>query len=115
MTTRSLKFRVWDGWQLNAPRLYLPTHQGLFLDINQAIQEENGIWMQFTGIIDKRGREIYECDEVVGTPIRSTEPGVRGVVEYDDLAARFVVRNERGLTKLDSNHYAYEVVGNAFQ
>lgn len=100
---------------MTSPDVYLKTLDRPFLNINDHIANDGSIWMQFTGIIDKKGREIYECDEVVGIPIRSTEPGVRGIVEYDDLAARFVVRNERGLTKLDSNHYVFEVVGNAFQ
>ena len=73
--------------------------------------------MQFTGIVDKKGRDVYECDTVVATAIRSsTEPVVRGTVEYDELAARFVVRSDRGIvTKLDSNHFHIEVTGNVFQ
>lgn len=100
---------------MNDPKLYLANHSSPFLDINQAIQAEDAIWMQFTGVLDSKGREVYECDEVVATPIRSTEPSVRGTVEYDELGARFVVRHERGLLKLDANHYVFEIVGNAFQ
>ncbi len=115
MNTRLLRFRLWDGFSFANPDVYLKTLESPYLNINDHIANDPSIWMQFTGIIDKKGRDIYECDEVIATPTRTTEPSIRGVVEYDDLAARFVIRNERGLTKLDSNVFVFEVVGNAFQ
>lgn len=116
MNTRSIKFRIWDGWQMVSPQIFLPKQEVMYLDINNAIATDDSIWMQFTGVVDKNGREIYECDEVIAVPSRGgPELTSRGIVEYDELAGRFAVRTERGLQKLDSNYYVFEVVGNAFQ
>lgn len=51
---RELKFRIWDGLIMSKP-FYI--YDEISRDIN-----ENSIIMQYTGLKDKNGEEIYEGD-----------------------------------------------------
>ncbi len=52
---RELKFRVWDSMYLNWKNPEDYTYTELFLDDKYIVQ-------QFTGMLDKNGKEIYEGD-----------------------------------------------------
>ncbi|MAF43081.1 MAG: hypothetical protein CMI54_02775 [Parcubacteria group bacterium] len=52
---RNLKFRVWND---KAKKMYIPDH------IANDIDMEKYQVMQFTGLLDKNGKEIYEGDIV---------------------------------------------------
>jgi uncharacterized phage protein (TIGR01671 family) len=115
MNTRTIKFRVWNGYEMDYnPKI---VSSSTILDINKSISEDECIWMQFVGIIDSNEKEVYECDKVILTSRRSSEDvGIyKGIVEYDELAARFIVRHDMGTIKLDSTAFSIEVVGNAFE
>lgn len=58
---RVIKFRVWDGKKMrDETGLYGATlNKGLAM-----IVEQGDILMQFTGLTDKNGKEIYEGDVV---------------------------------------------------
>lgn len=68
MTKREIKFRAW----INNKMDYDPSGSeccGEFSPINypiEEIQKKGGVVMQFTGLLDKRGKEIYEGDVVKG-------------------------------------------------
>lgn len=86
--SREYKFRAWDDL-----RMYVPLH----IERNGYAQREYG-WayerdhiMQFTGIVDRAGKEIYE-DDIVSIP--SIDP--RGNIDYDTQDGRSIVRFENG-------------------
>lgn len=53
---REIKFRGWYGSKIG---MMTPTFNG---DINKIFAEEDGIYMQYTGMKDCNGVEIYEGD-----------------------------------------------------
>lgn len=58
--TREIKFRVWDGEQMVSPD-YI-SREGVAYWKSNSIPEYSKDIMQFTGILDKNGKEIYEGD-----------------------------------------------------
>lgn len=59
---RELKFRVWDGEQMISPD-YI-NRKGFACWKSNSIPETTDKVMQFTGLLDKNGKEIYEGDIV---------------------------------------------------
>ncbi|MFG6671055.1 YopX family protein [Bacillus subtilis] len=53
---REIKFRAWYGENIG---MLTPQFNG---DINEIFAQKNGIYMQYTGLKDRNGREIYEGD-----------------------------------------------------
>ena len=80
---REIKFRAWDDGKMD----YNPTFGecsfgGSYVNSFEPSEYEKRTFMQFTGLHDKNGKEIYEGD-VVKTP----KYGNSQVVEYADINA----------------------------
>jgi len=66
---REIKFRAWDGESIISPNdfwLSADGHSAVF-GRSGTIEYSNWELMQFTGLLDKNGKEIYEGDIVKGT------------------------------------------------
>lgn len=62
---REIKFRVWNSKKHNMSYFDLGKNkpiEDVVFGLMLASQEGNGILMQFTGLHDKNGKEIYEGD-----------------------------------------------------
>jgi len=71
MTNRIIKFRAWDGKKMSKIPFAI-TQDGILCSGNGVAYlatsiTDSFVLMQFTGLHDKNGREIYEGDVVRGT------------------------------------------------
>lgn len=128
---REIKFRAWDGKNLRYDVTGLEHGEenemaGVFLDGDfwkvghpeevLKTYDRCATLMQFTGLRDQIGKEIYEGDIVDGylSFQGSRLPTIGEIVWCDEFAA-FAVRNEGGETLLH-NHFrnSFEVIGNIY-
>ena len=140
---REIKFRAWDETHKRMitsdvcvfyPSTPVPKMPTLFGVVEQTIDDEtiihpiqNGVLMQYTGLHDKNGKEIWEgdivtCDEPMG--IGRLFQQVKGEVHYLDNIASFGVRIATGDEGVgEMTHYSwdigrfrnFEVIGNIYE
>ena len=92
---REIKFRAWDGEHMNDMNYLANWHLGM---INP--NDELPLFMQFTGLHDKNGKEIYEGDII-------EQDGLLREVEWDYTLLSAIKYNKFG-----STHGAITVIGN---
>jgi uncharacterized phage protein (TIGR01671 family) len=129
---REIKFRVWDGEQIVSPDYINRAGYGCWK--SNSIPETSNLLMQFTGLKDKNGKEIYEGDicktliEVGGISERIKGFGY-GVVEYssnrftinhfkydDSLKTRFGKNTIYGFTRDNFSRIGEtEIIGNIYE
>ncbi|MGD6898642.1 YopX family protein [Bacillus infantis] len=99
---RDIKFRGWYGPKIG---MLQPTFNG---NINEIFADAHGVYMQYTGLKDKNGQEVYEGDIILSYNEFDEPFGVLSVVEYDEQYAKF-----RGI---DIECLDYEqVIGNIYE
>lgn len=108
---RQIKFRVWDRLQ-NQMFTWDECNQGQKV-LFDAFNGDDAVAMQFTGMTDKNGVDIYEGDVLL-------EHNGRGVVKYAEKYAGFRVSYGDGMAKwffdyLKSERAVIEVIGNIYQ
>jgi len=122
--TLEIKFRAWD----EVDGTFIPCHSDLFAEI---IERDGFRWptmqrnpgypqihvMQYTGLNDKDGRDIYDGDIV---RYKLGGEWVVGDVRYDVYAARYVKRAEKigelwDYKDLSSYIGSTSVIGNVYE
>ena len=96
---RPLKFRIWDG---NNKHFVYPD----ILELNAGLE-----YQQFTGLLDKQGKEIYEGDVV------QDSHGYKARIEYSDGAFILIIEGRFPDTDMagEGNNKFYEVIGNVWE
>jgi hypothetical protein len=99
---REIKFRAWDGKRI-LDDFYVSCRSG-----KAEVRGEVFDWtlMQYTGLKDKNGKEIYEGDVVRWS-------GKVYLIEWHDKVAGFVMQNN-GIERPDVE-FESEVIGNIYE
>ena len=104
---REIKFRAWNTQR--GKMLVNPLWEWVEnTEINWGFANSRRIWMQFTGLYDKNGKEIYEGDIVECLRQVEDETPISHIVEIKDI--RFLPSELGG-----SNLISIEVIGNIYE
>lgn len=123
---REIKFRAWN--KPTNKMFYWGTIQLMDQTDKRNIEEVHNIFMQFTGLKDRNGKEIYEGDIISDNITKRTEHlgYVMSEVIYQEELACFSIatlsedKKERFIApihylELDVIPNKYEVIGNIFE
>jgi len=113
---REIKFRAWDK------KGQIGMIENLRLDV--VLEDERYVIMQFTGLKDKNGKEIYEGD-IVSHRGEFEEEEKIGVIEWfgGEDSAEFYVRqikakDEFGFYEMQGKNFCWdelEIIGNIYE
>ena len=107
---REIKFRCWFDNQMHKVEDISFKGKTINLFAADIIKFENGILMQYTGLHDKNGKEIYEGDIVksyyyIYTPNGEQERFNQKVINYNDVLCEYNINAFDNL----------EVIGNIYE
>ena len=108
---REIKFRIWHSDIQEMLYQFTLPMAGPGQDLNQAFSWLLKPIMQFTGLKDKNGKEIYEGDIVSHSLDNSTIP--LSVVSFED--GMFVFSDKEYTTELIESLDYCEVIGNIYE
>lgn len=108
---REIKFRIWNPEQklmtIESLCSYMGFH-GIVYNLVGCNNPDN-VWMQFTGLTDKNGKECYEGDIIKWQYLSYKEPCITKVEYIDALGEFCITPDDRG------EREPFEIIGNIYQ
>ena len=121
--TREIKFKCWFPKTKRMTELFVLGQS--IEQIENTRREEDGIYLQFTGLLDKNGKEIYEGDIIEFAIENNT---IKGEVEYLDNWAMFristgnnkgVIYDDQSISLNEAERYynngRFRIIGNIYE
>ena len=109
MKQTNLLFKVWNGEKISKPfTLNMIIDGGLILQDEDVFDLEEDKVMQYTGLKDKNGVEIYESDKF------KTENGYVGEIIYEDGSFWSVLDGRQDML-IHAVQMGIEVIGNIYE
>jgi uncharacterized phage protein (TIGR01671 family) len=109
---REIKFRAWnDGTMSTMP---IETNYGISRFFGYIQDDPDAIVMQYTGLKDKNGVEIYEGDFDVGRWFDGVDwHSTKGPVVFEN--SMFIVDDKSRTNKMPIAHLENEIIGNILE
>lgn len=102
--TRQIKFRAWTG---------VVMLDDVSFDASSGSANGQGVtYLQFTGLLDKTGKEIYEGDLLSYIAKERNQHQVAGEVEFNK--GQFLVKGSQLSLAGDVSNYGVEIIGNIY-
>lgn len=119
---RQIKFRAWDGKLMYSPIISDGRIYRNAIDYDDCNHAPNDILMQYTGLNDNNGMEIYDGDILSGEENESVEGYTNKitcicVVKWSDVYGKWIVEDipSGEIFYLYDYSLAQEVIGNIHQ
>lgn len=116
---KNIKFRYWNtisNIMVNDPEM--PYKEGW--TIEQLFSERGWVWMQFTGLLDKQGKDIYEGDIVqtknkIGTVVNKREITFKELIDnYEGYETKVGIGFNIHSNDSDDG-FNIEIIGNIYE
>lgn len=115
---REIKFRA---WKISQKSMFYPKGEGGFIiDLPQImLDKEDDILMQYTGLKDKNGKEIFEGDIMDFSCISEKDEPTKGEVKFEN--GHFYLTNIREIFSNCLIHWQseewnkYKIIGNIYE
>ena len=106
---REIKFRVWTKNERTG-EMYMTETFNLDKEFDCLSGCFDGVIMQYTGLKDKNGKEIYEGDVVLYCG------SYKGIISYKEDRCKFVLKIHDSREDFDLNNicFKYEVIGHIY-
>lgn len=113
---REIKFRAWDKISKPNRMKTWGQLQAQYNNISQVFNSEGFELMQYTGLKDKHGKEIYEGDILTWQSLSSQDIECKGKVYY--MNGSYWVKTKKNIAPYLGDMARYhnpEVIGNVFE
>lgn len=109
---REIKFRAWNKYGMNKPGTLKEMSEFIAKPGERVMSEtweEGTVFMQFTGLTDKNGKDIYEGDI-------ATRGLYKGSIEFNIETCCYVLRRkDNTFVRLDVIKDKIEIIGNVYE